>query len=169
MKFLSKDEINRALKKASKSKPHRDRNLVLLQILAKTGIRVSELIAITPKHLLAEESQLIIKGKGNKPRNIDIPLDVVLPLQSYIESLNIKKNARIFPITRQQVRNITYKLADTNPHAFRHSYTIHLLRKTKNIRYVQNQLGHSSLATTEIYLQYMEFEKEKEQLEGMFE
>lgn len=169
MRYLSKEEINRALLNALKSKTHRDRNVALLQVLAKSGIRVSELNSITPKDLLSDESQLIIRGKGNTPRNVDIPIELVMSLENYIQNYRIKKTNRIFPLTRQQIRNITKKLADTNPHAFRHSYAIHLLRRTQSIKYVQNQLGHSSLATTEIYLKFMEFTKDKDKLEGMFE
>ena len=59
------------------------------------------------------------------------------------------------------------KYSNRNPHAFRHSYAIRLLKETKNIRYVQKQLGHSSLTTTQIYLQFTDFSLEKSKLEDL--
>ncbi len=82
----------------------------------------------------------------------------------YVKKNKIKKNKPIFSLSTRQIRNITQRFADTNPHSFRHSYAIQLLRKTMNVRYVQVQLGHSTLATTQIYLRFMDFNQEKEKL-----
>ena len=89
-------------------------------------------------------------------------------LELFIKQKRIGKNKPIFPFSRQRVGQITREVASINPHAFRHSYAIHLLRVSKNVRYVQKQLGHSSLKTTEIYLQFMEFNHEQRQLDELY-
>lgn len=161
MKYLSKSEIRAAIEKAAKSS---ERNYIIINTLAKTGVRVSELTAIKDNDILESSDQIIIRGKGDKIRNIDVDSELILWLKMYVKKNKIKKNKPIFALGTRQIRNITQRFANTNPHSFRHSYAIQLLRKTMNVRYVQVQLGHSTLATTQIYLRFMDFNKEKEKL-----
>ncbi len=161
MRYLSKNEVRSAIEKAAKSN---ERNYLIINTLARTGIRVSELITITDNDILESSNQIIIRGKGDKIRNIDVNPELILWLKMYVKKNKIKKNKPIFPLSTRQVRNITQRFANTNPHSFRHGYAIQLLRKTMNIRYVQVQLGHSTLATTQIYLRFMDFDREKEKL-----
>lgn len=165
MKILSNNEITAILEKAvGKS----DRTFMIINTLIKTGARVSEVIAITPQDILFEERQIIIRGKGNKIRNVDVPWDLTYAFKLFLKKKTVKKNQRIFPITRDAVYKITKKIAETNPHTFRHSYAVELLRKTRNIRYVQVQLGHSSLTTTQVYLRYMDFSEDKKKLGNLW-
>lgn len=165
LKYLSKRQINDAIQHAATIN---DRYYTIIITLAKTGCRVSELVAITPNDLLFEEKQIIIRGKGNKIRNIDITADLLMQLQLFIKNRKIKKKDRIIALTIQRITQITKRFANTNAHSFRHSYAIHLLRATKNIRYVQKQLGHTTLATTQIYLQFMEYSQEKAKLGELY-
>jgi len=165
IKYLSKEKINEALDKALMKD---NRTFYIIATLIKTGVRVSELLSITPNDLLIDQKQLIIRGKGNKIRNIDISYNLATFLQSHMQFNNIKNNERVFKITRQRVYQITKEVAGCNPHMFRHSYAIHLLRKTKNIRYVQVQLGHSTIISTQVYLRYMDFEEEKKKLDSLY-
>lgn len=168
MKIISKKDILLAQMRAYKSPLHGERNYLIISTFAKTGVRVSELINITPASIFIDERQIVIRGKGNKIRHVDVAMDIILQLTGYAKRKKIDKNKSIFKITRQQIGNITREIADTNPHAFRHAYTIELLRKTKNIRYVQKQLGHSGISTTQIYLQFMEFSKDKEKIDQLW-
>ena len=165
IKYLTKTSIQAALKHAAQRS---ERDYLIIYLLANTGIRVSELLALTPNDILDEQQQLIIRGKGDKIRNIDIPTEVYLALVLYVASKEIKNREKIIPLTRQRIQQLTQSIAGVHPHVFRHSYAIHLLRKTKNIRYVQVQLGHSTIQTTQIYLRYMEFDEEKSQLNGLY-
>jgi len=162
---METSEINQALQTAAKKSP---RNYLIISTFAKTGMRVSEISKIKPQDLLSESDQLIVKGKGGKIRNIDIAPELGMQITSYAKIKNIRKNQRLFPLTIRRLQQICNEIANVNAHAFRHSYAIHLLKKTKNIRYVQKQLGHSSLATTQIYLQFMEFEEEKNKLGELY-
>lgn len=165
MKILNKEDIAIIFQNAASKK---ESHFVIINVLAKTGVRVSELISLTPGDILFTEGQIQVIGKGNKPRNIDIPEDLVYLLRIYIKKKNIKKRQKIFPLSRQQIGNITRRLGGINPHVFRHSYAVELLRKTKNIRYVQVQLGHASLTVTEIYLRYMEYKEDKKRVSDLW-
>ncbi len=159
MRILSSNEIAHILGRCAKDKP-----FMILSMLAKTGVRVSELISITPQDILFDEKQIIIHGKGDKIRNIDVPNDLLILLRIFVKNKHVRTNKRIFPVTRDAVYKMTKKIARTNPHTFRHSYAVELLRKTRNIRYVQVQLGHSSLSTTQVYLRFMDFSEDKKKL-----
>ena len=165
LKLLSKNEIQTILDRVSSARP---RTYLTFLVLAYTGVRVSELIRITPQDILMGERQIIIRGKGGKIRNVDISYELLLPLRVFIKGRRLKPNERIFPVTRHAVKALTYKYAEINPHAFRHSYAVELLRKTYNIRYVQAQLGHSSLSTTQIYLKYIDFAEDKQKLKELW-
>jgi integrase len=164
MQYVNKMEVQQALKKAA-AKDHK--TWLIIKVLAETGVRVSELIAITPRDI-NDDNTLSVTGKGSKHRIIDIPGELVLQLRLFIKNNKIKPKNALFPYTCRNIGYITHAIIDKNPHAFRHGYAIQLLRKTKNIRYLQKQLGHSKLDTTQIYLQFMEFDEEKEKLAGMY-
>jgi len=165
LRYLETQEINQALQTAAKRSP---RNYLIISIFARTGMRVSEIAKIKPQDILEEAEQLIVKGKGGKIRNIDITPELIMLITNYAKTHRIRKNQLLFPVTIRRLQQICNEIANTNAHSFRHSYAIHLLRKTKNIRYVQKQLGHSSLATTQIYLQFMDFKEEKNKLGELY-
>ena len=165
MKYLSKDKIKEVLSRAYQSN---HKHHLLLNILAHTGCRVSELLSITPQDIDYDNCQVIIRGKGDKIRSVDVPEFLLTILGLYVKHNKITKREKIIPLTRQRVQQITQELAGVNPHIFRHSYAIHLLRKTRNIRYVQVQLGHSTISTTQIYLKHMDFEEEKKCLNDLY-
>ncbi|MHA1330405.1 MAG: tyrosine-type recombinase/integrase [Candidatus Hodarchaeales archaeon] len=164
MKYLTTKQINEALLKASR-KPI---EYMIIRILSATGVRVSELINIQVQDIQFEQKQLIVRGKGKKIRTIDLPGNLVTELKLRIKYNHLKNKDKLINLTRQRIYQITKEIAGVNPHIFRHSYAIHLLRKTKNIRYVQMQLGHENIATTQIYLRYMDFDEEKNTLDTLY-
>ena len=166
MKFLSSKQVNQAIQRAAS---YNEKSFIIIQLLAKTGVRVKELISIFIKDILFDEKQIIIRGKGNKIRNIDVSDDILMHLKLYIKNNKLKQNDLLINLTQQRVGQITHQLADINPHGFRHTYAINLLRTTgNNIEYVRRQLGHSTLATTQIYLRYAIYENEKQKLGEMY-
>ena len=164
MKYLTQERLNDALQVAANRS---QRDYMIIYILSKTGIRASELCSMTPQDL-QDTNELIIRGKGNKIRTIDITPTFKMIVRSYILTNNIKNKERIIKVSRQRIYQLTKEIAQCNPHMFRHSYAIHLLRATKNIRYVQMQLGHSTILTTQVYLRYMDFDEEKQKLHELF-
>ena len=171
MRYINPNQIHEALKVAAKEgkRRNRQRNFLIIKTLSESGLRVTELIELTSNNINFDEAIFHIKGKGQKIRVVDVPQELCQLLQLYVESNKIKSKERIFPLTRDAIRKITWKYGGANPHAFRHTYAINLLRKTKNIRYVQKQLGHTSLNTTEIYLQFLEYEQEKKKINTLYD
>lgn len=169
MKFLPKDKMSALLTLLAQDIPFRKyRQYLIIKTLALTGVRVSELVNMRPEHLLPNSSQIFVPAGKGASRNIDVPVGLMREIIIYSKSHYIHKKGQIFPVSRQSIGSITRKRADMNPHAFRHSYAVALLRETGNIRYVSKQLGHASIKATGIYLQYMEFDREKKILEDLF-
>ena len=149
-KYISKEEISSMLDKAKKD---RYRNYVLLLTLSRTGLRVSELVKLR-KSDVSENTILVRQGKGKKDRVVPLESELSSLLGLYVDSKSPRD--RLFPLTDRQVRNIVYKYApdglDVHPHTLRHSFAVHCLKSGMNVRSLQKILGHSSLTTTQVYL-----------------
>lgn len=172
-KFCEDEEIKDFLVKVKKDSM---RNYLMLFVLWRTGIRVSELVKLR-KSDFKEQQILIRQGKGKKDRMVPKEKELGDMLAVYVD-VRAPKDL-IFPLTERQVRNIIYKyspfdykvisLKDQNnkkivigtkqvkdykfhPHTFRHSFAVHCLKKGMNLRSLQLILGHSDLSTTAVYL-----------------
>ena len=145
------------------------RDIVVLELLFSTGLRVSELCALSKDSFQLGDSELrlLIYGKGRKERIIQITTAELLHLLKIYYSEfsreiegqeSILFNRRGRPISPQSVRRIInryLKQIDVNshitPHMFRHTFATSLLEAGMDIRYIQSLLGHSSISTTQIY------------------
>ena len=145
------------------------RDIVVLELLFDTGLRVSELCSLTRDSFVLNNDglRILVDGKGNKQRIIHISNPQLLNLvmvycDKYSEEMQ-KQGAVLFnqrgrPISPQSVRRIinkyVKKCASTShitPHMFRHTFATALLEEGVDIRYIQALLGHSSISTTQIY------------------
>ena len=145
------------------------RDIVVLELLFSTGVRVSELCELTVYTFLFKEHglQLIVHGKGDRERILELTSPELLNLfrryyATFSEQIcrhdRILINNRGNPLTPQSVRRIikryTKKLnvaVPITPHMFRHTFATSLLDAGVDIRYIQSLLGHSSITTTQIY------------------
>ncbi len=144
------------------------RNIVVLELLFSTGARVSEIANIKSECINFRTGSILIKGKGNKERNIQIcNKETLTLLQEYSQLLKSNKSQQEgwFLINRfnkkisdQSIRNIVSKISrkaglsrHITPHVFRHTFATLLLEKDVDIKYIQSLLGHSSITTTQIY------------------
>lgn len=145
------------------------RDIVVLELLFSTGVRVSELCALTPKTFMMDDCslRLLINGKGRKERIIQITTPELLSLiRQYCDEFShmiqsqeaILVNNRGRPLSPQSVRRIISKYMTkidapypVTPHMFRHTFATSLLEAGMDIRYIQALLGHSSISTTQIY------------------
>lgn len=145
------------------------RDIVVLELLFSTGLRVSELCALSNKtfQLRDKTLHLLINGKGRKERILQITNPELLHIvkiykEAYYKELQensailFNRNGR--PLSPQSVRGIINKhLKQINancnitPHMFRHTFATSLLEAGVDIRYIQSLLGHSSISTTQIY------------------
>ena len=145
------------------------RDIAVLELLFSTGLRVSELCALSRDTFLLSNSELrlSVKGKGRKERVLQITTPELLQLlQTYYNAFSdeiqeqgaILFNRRGRPLCPQSVRRIIDKYirkiddaSHITPHMFRHTFATSLLEAGMDIRYIQSLLGHSSISTTQIY------------------
>ena len=148
------------------------RDIAVLELLFTTGLRVSELCSITTEQIDFFRASLRIIGKGNKERVIPIcNAETLSALVGYYELFrhDILRTGYFFlnrlnrRLSEQSVRFMIKKYSkaarfDDNitPHMFRHSIATLLLERGVDIRYIQIFLGHSSITTTQIYVQVNE-------------
>lgn len=143
------------------------RNVAVLELLFATGARVSEICTLTPESVDLINHTVKIFGKGSRERIIQIENpDVLKALNRYYNTFceDISKSGFFFVnklhqrLTEQSVRVMINNQAAAigyekhiTPHMFRHSFATLLLEEDVDIRYIQKILGHSSIATTQIY------------------
>lgn len=143
------------------------RNVLIIELLFATGMRISELCNISPKQIDFSNYIIKIYGKGSKERLIQICNTNVQTLLSDYKKMfeiEIQNNNYLFinrlgnRLSEQSVRNIINKYSinvgiplHITPHMFRHSFATLLLEEDVDIRYIQQMLGHSSITTTQIY------------------
>ena len=146
------------------------RNAAMLEVLYGCGLRVSELVGLTLDAILLDEAYLRVMGKGGKERMVPLAGQAFNRLVEYLEQARPKLmksyakptsavflNARGSRITRQSVHAIVARagkqvgIADLHPHTLRHSFATHLLEGGADLRAIQEMLGHSDIATTQIY------------------
>ena len=145
------------------------RDILVLELLFSTGVRVSELCHLTLETFRLEPDglQLLIFGKGRKERALQVTTPELVTLaQQYFKAFGddmaeqnaILLNRRYRPLQPQSVRRIINDYmgkasvaGHVTPHMFRHTFATSLLENGVDIRYIQSLLGHSSISTTEIY------------------
>ena len=142
------------------------RNVVLLELLFTTGMRISELCGLRKEEIDLKERTVKIFGKGAKERMLYLGNDEVVELlKRYMQSIVQDRASPYFFVNKygeklsdQSVRNLLHMLErrlgfskPLTPHMFRHTFATCLLEKDVDIRYIQKILGHSSIAITQIY------------------
>ncbi len=149
---LSRSEVRRLIEAAP---TQRDR--LMLRFLYATGLRVSELCALTWDDVDLEEGGVVVRGgKGGKDRYVLVDRETSDLLRSY--AADGGSDRRIFPVSPRTVQRVVRRAAAAagikkrvTPHTLRHSMATHLLEAGADIRAIQELLGHASLSTTQIY------------------
>jgi len=140
------------------------RNVIIIELLFSTGMRVSEVSNLKRKSLELQSNTIYISGKSSKERIMCIANDKVSRLlKEYIEICG-SENDCVFVnklgnrYSEQSVRSMINDYAEAagagmhiTPHMFRHTFATALMDENVNIRYIQQLLGHSSITTTQIY------------------
>ncbi|MEK6890744.1 MAG: site-specific tyrosine recombinase/integron integrase [Nanoarchaeota archaeon] len=134
---------------------------LIIQLLYSSGLRVSELVNLTPKDLDFQQNiGWVRKGKGKKDRIFKIADSISKNLEKYI-SQN-PENKHIFskdkPLTTRNIQILIKRISrnaginkKVTPHTLRHSFATHLFENGTDIRIIQEILGHANIATTELY------------------
>ncbi|MCM8775147.1 MAG: site-specific tyrosine recombinase XerD [Candidatus Omnitrophica bacterium] len=165
--FLTPKEVEAILNVPAD--PHRSglRDRALLELLYATGARVSEVAGLTLENIDFENGFIRCRGKGGKERIVPIGRKAIEACQKYLEKVRVKQRPRTNHLfigknrtgmTRQFIWKVIKKYATLagiqkriTPHTFRHSFATHLLERGADLRMVQELLGHSDIATTQIY------------------
>lgn len=172
MDFLTKEELEAFMKTINIKSKNGYKHYVLIALLYEAGLRVSELInlKVTNLFFLSESPYIKILGKGNKERIVYLNNDVVSIINDYIDKFGITlgylflnhSNRQLTRFGVVKIINKYYELSKKEcptlmnktitPHSFRHSKAVHLLMNNTALPIIQRFLGHSSIKTTEIYL-----------------
>jgi len=142
------------------------RNIAIVELLFATGMRISELCNLKTTDIDLKTGVIRVMGKGRKERIIQIcNMEIQSLLKKYRKlHSSSNQNDSFFinrlgqPVSTQSVRLMLHKyvhkagvLKKITPHTFRHTFATLLLEENVDIRYIQSMLGHSSIATTQIY------------------
>ncbi len=145
------------------------RDAAVLELLYAPGIRVSELCGLTAASFDHDRRTVRVRGKGDKERTVPVGLPAIRAVTRWTETgrpvlatqasgpalLLGVRGGRLDPRTARRIVHERLREAgaarDTGPHGLRHSAATHLLEGGADLRSVQEILGHSSPATTQIY------------------
>jgi len=170
--FLYPDEILKVFHCVNLIKKNGFRDYTILHLLEDSGARASEIATLNLDHFDPQNNTLIILGKGNRYRQIELGQRTVQLIKRYSTQYRIKPkplyqhrlfiNQRGEEITRHGIYRICKKylqkaldpkrLININPvHSFRHSCAVSLLLSGKSLTDIQNRLGHEDIQSTTIY------------------
>ena len=140
------------------------RNIIVLELLFSTGMRVSEASHLKLQNIDLKSNTIYIFGKGSKERIMCLANDNISALILQYLKTRLVKSDYLFVnklgnnLSEQSIRNMVNNYAKAagvdlhiTPHMFRHTFATALLDEDVNIRYIQQLLGHSSIVTTQIY------------------
>ena len=165
---LSLEEVEMLLDAPDMSKPSGVRDKAMLELMYASGLRVSELISLKRKNLNLKKGIVIVFGKGAKERKVPVGEFAMEYVVKYINEVRGKNknsgseylflNMKGEPISRQyffmQIRKYAEQVGIDkviSPHTLRHCFATHMLEGGAQLRAVQEMLGHTNIATTQIY------------------
>ena len=166
--YLTNDEIDKLFTISNNDNPLTQRNILIIEMLYATGIRVSELINIKIKDIDRYNNSIKILGKGNKERIVYYGSYCKDSLDIYLNNgrniLNKKNSEYLFlnkngnKITDRMIRNILEDLEIKSgvsthiyPHMIRHTFATDMLNSGADLMTVKELLGHENINTTSIY------------------
>ena len=140
------------------------RDKVLLELFYGSGLRLSELANLKLTDLDTAQGMVKVLGKGGKERRVPLGRRCISALSQWTQTLEPQRNEWLFPgrngksISPRTIQNRLKKIAavqlgddSLHPHMLRHTYATHLLESSGDLRGIQELLGHSDIATTQIY------------------
>lgn len=154
---------------AEQGDPQALRDRLIVELLYATGIRVSELCGLDIDDIDTGRRLLRVLGKGNKQRTVPFGAPALAALTGWLtdgrpalttpeSGAALLLGARGRRVDPRQVRTVVHQTVaavdgapDMGPHGLRHSAATHLLEGGADLRIVQELLGHSTLATTQLY------------------
>ncbi|HEX8183048.1 MAG TPA: site-specific tyrosine recombinase/integron integrase [Candidatus Saccharimonadales bacterium] len=171
--FLNPEELERIFDQPDIRTEAGLRDRAILELLFSSGLRVSELVGLDKSHINLKRREFMVRGKGQKDRPIFISDAAAEWLQAYIDKRTDSTNplfvryggrktvdlsGNYHRLTARSVQRLVAHYAllagitkHVSPHTLRHSFATDLLMNGADLRSVQAMLGHSNIATTQIY------------------
>ncbi|MCH7553771.1 MAG: site-specific integrase, partial [Chloroflexi bacterium] len=156
--YVADQDIDRLLQAIREKRTHKGtipRDLLLVELALKSGLRRGELANLETRDV-TPEYVLVRGGKGDKDRIVPLPASIAQRLRDAVQGKQPQE--RVFglkaPTISNKIRQFADKagLADLHAHSLRHKYATDLLERGANLREVQELLGHTNLNTTQVYL-----------------
>ena len=171
--FLNESELKRIMDQPPLDTIAGLRDRAILELLFSSGLRVSELVSLDKEHINLKRREFMVRGKGQKDRPIFISEDAAKWLQLYMDKRTdnvrplfvryggrrtVDNSGNYHRLTARSVQRLVAHYAllagitkHVSPHTLRHSFATDLLMNGADLRSVQAMLGHSNIATTQIY------------------
>lgn len=175
-RWPQRDDVTRMLETVkiyNEKSPIKERNIALLETLASTGCRISEVLNLNIEDIDTTSRSAIVTGKGSKERRVFFSQSAIDALSTYWEARKSSmptdpafarhdKGAgkkRMKRITSATARTVVSQIAMVagidptkfSPHYFRHAFAIRVLAETDNLALVQDLLGHANPNSTRVY------------------
>ena len=166
---LTVEETQQILDAPNELRPIEMRDKAMLYTLYATGMRISELISLNMHNVDLTRGSVQVIGKGGKERLIPLTNDAISMIKKYLTNARDKLSKgkdhnNIFVSTHgkqisrhsfwHRIKTYLKKVdvkKEVHPHTLRHAFATHMLNNGADLRSVQLLLGHSDLATTQIY------------------
>lgn len=160
--YHTRDEFERILDTIAKRKDNwaaknKQRDLLIFKVLAHTGLRKSELLALRCQDIKGGYL-FVLRGKGEKQRAIPLTNKLRAKINEYIQQKELAPADRLFPLEKTRlgviVRGWGLKagIKGISPQQLRHYFATRLIELGAELRKVQELLGHADISTTAIYL-----------------
>lgn len=165
---LSIEEVESLLEAPNMKSPSGIRDKAMLELMYASGLRVSELLNLEKRNVNLNKGIITIFGKGAKERKVpmgDFALEYVVKYLNEVRDLFHGKDSKYLFLNRQgkplsrvyffkQIRKYAESVGietQISPHTLRHCFATHMLEGGAELRAVQEMLGHTNIATTQIY------------------
>ena len=171
--FLNEDELERIFAQPDQASLSGLRDRAILELLFSSGLRVSELTGLNRDQINLKRREFMVRGKGQKDRPIFISGDAAQWIERYLDkrqdtakplfirysgNKQVDLSGNFHRLTPRSVQRLVARYAllagitkHVSPHTLRHSFATDLLMNGADLRSVQAMLGHSNIATTQIY------------------
>lgn len=171
--FLNEEELQRLFGQPDLNTEAGLRDRAILELLFSSGLRVSELVGLNKDHINLKRREFMVRGKGQKDRPIFISPEAAKWVELYLEKRSdnstplflrysgrktVDRSGNLHRLTARSVQRLVARYAllagitkHVSPHTLRHSFATDLLMNGADLRSVQALLGHSNIATTQIY------------------
>lgn len=171
--FLTSEELETLANQPDISSVAGLRDRAIIELLFSSGLRVSELVGLDRDHINLKRREFMVRGKGQKDRPIFISEQAADWVQRYLDkrqdntkplfirysgSKKVDLSGNYHRLTARSIQRMISRYAKlggitkhVSPHTLRHSFATDLLTNGADLRSVQAMLGHSNIATTQIY------------------